>query len=235
MAKTGVPSIHPLKSIEKRMRDMLAVNATVPQIAEVVEVSEATLYRHYNHIIKKFDRTPGPKPHEPTDELRKTVRLYSGIKVAHDHIAKMIGVCPATLRKYYSEELELGSIEADAKVAANIWAMATGPKDSRNTALMAKFWAGVHLKWVEVSRIEQTGPDGGPIKTENQVVVILPSNGRDAITIDSAAAIEADEADDEAPPPVPSDEAATRVQTHAPLPVADEADQPPLTVWDDNA
>lgn len=183
----GVPSIHPLKKIEKRIQDMLAVNGSIPKICESLDMSEMTLYRHYNHIIKKFDRTAGRKAHEPTDETRAKVKLYTAAGIPVIDMAKMLDISPNMLRSHYERELEVGELEAHARVAANIIRMATGPVDQRNTAIMAQFYAKTRMKWVEVSRVEQTGADGGPIQTEQQVVVILPDNGRDK-TIDGAVA-----------------------------------------------
>jgi hypothetical protein len=34
-------------------------------------------------------------------------------------------------------------------------------------------------EWREVTRVENTGPDGLPIQTENRTVIVLPGNGRD--------------------------------------------------------
>lgn len=184
----GVPSIHPLKKIEKRIQDMLAVNGSIPKICESLDMSEMTLYRHYNHIIKKFDRTAGRKAHEPTDETRAKVKLYTAAGIPVIDMAKMLDISPNMLRSHYERELEVGELEAHARVAANIIRMATGPVDQRNTAIMAQFYAKTRMKWVEVSRVEQTGADGGPIQTEQQVVVILPDNGRGTTTIDGMVA-----------------------------------------------
>jgi hypothetical protein len=72
-------------------------------------------------------------------------------------------------------------IEANSKVAGNLLLMATGPRDLKTTVTAAIWWTKAKMGWKDTSRIENTGPDGGPLQVEHQVVVVLPSNDRDPI------------------------------------------------------
>ena len=63
--------------------------------------------------------------HEPSDDDRRTVRALSGYGVPHEDIATHMDMDAKTLRKHYRRELDRGTIEANAKVAATLFTMAT--------------------------------------------------------------------------------------------------------------
>jgi hypothetical protein len=105
------------------------------------------------------------KAHEPTDKDRKQVTLMAGIGLTHDQIAKIVGISDETLRKYYGEELATATARMNAQVAQNLFSMATGK--GAGSVASAIFWMKSRGGWREVDRKEITGPDGGPIKTEN--------------------------------------------------------------------
>ena len=172
-------TIHPLKRIARRINDMLLVDAPIWKVCQKLEISESTLYRHYSHVLANFpDRQPGPKPHEPTDTTRNKVRMLSILGLPQDDIADFMEMSTPTLCEHYREELDKASLEANIKVAANLLMMATGPRDLKNTVTAAIWWSKARMNWKDTSRVENTGADGGPIQTENQIVVILPDNGR---------------------------------------------------------
>jgi len=105
------------------------------------------------------------KAHEPTDKDRKQVTLMAGIGLTHDQIAKIVGISDETLRKYYGEELATATARMNAQVAQNLFSMATGK--GAGSVASAIFWMKSRGGWREVDRKEITGPNGGPIKTEN--------------------------------------------------------------------
>ena len=49
---------------------------------------------------------------DPTDEQRRTVRAMSGFGVPQPDIALHLDIDPKTLRKYFRDDLNRGSIEA---------------------------------------------------------------------------------------------------------------------------
>lgn len=102
------------------------------------------------------------KSHEPTERDRQQVTLMAGIGLTHDQIAKVIGVSDETLRKYYSEELEVAASKMTAKVAQNLYSIATNKGAGSVTA--AIFWMKARGGWRETERREVTGADGGPIQ-----------------------------------------------------------------------
>lgn len=97
--------------------------------------------------------TKGRPPYEPTDRERAQVKMLSGMGVRDYEIAKVIGISEPTLRKYFWQELDLGHIEATAKVAQSLFKQATDPVKPNVTA--AIFWLKCRGGWREES--EQVG------------------------------------------------------------------------------
>src|SRR5450631_2365525 len=96
---------------------------------------------------------------EPTDEQRRTVKAMSGFGVPQPDIATHIGIDPKTLRKWFRDELDRGSIEATTKVAQSLFRMAT----EGNNVAAAIFWMKARAGWREKQQVELSGPDGGPV------------------------------------------------------------------------
>jgi hypothetical protein len=82
---------------------------------------------------------------EPTDEQRRTVRAMAGYGMPHVDIATFLDIDAKTLRKHFTRELELGSIEATTKVAQSLFRMAT---EGKNVAA-AIFWMKARAGWRE--------------------------------------------------------------------------------------
>jgi hypothetical protein len=89
----------------------------------------------------------------------------AGYGVAEADIARVIGIDPKTLRKHYRDELDLGHVKANAKVAENLFRKATG--EGRESVTAAIFWLKTRARWKETTAIEHGGPEGGPIQTES--------------------------------------------------------------------
>lgn len=83
----------------------------------------------------------------PTEEDKMRVKLLAGYGVPREGIAKIIGIGISRLRENFSEELELGVTEANAKVAQNLFRMATG--DDRAALTAAIFWMKTRAGWRE--------------------------------------------------------------------------------------
>ena len=96
------------------------------------------------------------QPFTPTDEQRRMVRALSGYGVPHDDIALIVKCSPPTLRKWFRQELDVGSAEATAKVAQTLFQQATS---GTNTAAMI-FWLKARAGWREKQVVEVTGQDG---------------------------------------------------------------------------
>lgn len=99
---------------------------------------------------EKRTRTKFP-PHEPTDELRKKVKMLAAVGMTQDEIAIIIDTSEPKLKKLYAPQLRAGMLEADAEVAQNLYRMATGTgPEAGRTAI---FWMKVRRRWHEVQRV----------------------------------------------------------------------------------
>lgn len=91
--------------------------------------------------------TRGRPPYVPTEKDRANVRAMAGFGVPEVDIAKVISVDPKTLRKHFRFELEVGHVEANAKVTASLYRRATG--DGREAVIAAIFWLKCRAGWRE--------------------------------------------------------------------------------------
>lgn len=89
-------------------------------------------------------------PHAPTDKDRATVKAMSAYGIPQQQIARVIGIHDETLRIHYRDELDLGVIEANAKVAETLFRQAT--KEGNTTA--AIWWTKSRMGWKETHRVE---------------------------------------------------------------------------------
>jgi hypothetical protein len=98
----------------------------------------------------------------------------AGYGIPQPDIAAVVGISPRTLRKYYAEELATATAKANAKVAETLYRKATNADITGPTVTAAIFWLKTRAGWRETTSIEHSGPDGGPIQTEE-------TTARDAI------------------------------------------------------
>jgi hypothetical protein len=70
---------------------------------------------------------------KPTDEQRRTVKAFSAYRINEEGIARVLRITPKTLRKHFREELDLGPIEALARVGQTDYQMATSGKHPAST------------------------------------------------------------------------------------------------------
>jgi hypothetical protein len=121
----------------------------------------------------------GRKPHTPTDEQRRTVRAMAGFRVPHDDIALAVRCSPPTLRKRFRHELDVATIEANARVAQTLYQQATTPGNIAATI----FWLKARAGWREKHAVEVTGGDGAPLAPPRtfiiQRVIIDPKANRE--------------------------------------------------------
>lgn len=104
--------------------------------------------------------------HIPTDEKRAIVRALAKYGVRQHDIAVQIGVTTGTLVKYYRDDLDAGMAEAAEGLAKTAYQMAMD-----GDVRMMIFLLKTRLGYRETTRIECSGPDGEPIKTEQAIRV----------------------------------------------------------------
>ena len=93
-------------------------------------------------------------PYERNEETAAVVNALSAYGVTHDEIALYIKVSKPTLYKYYGDELKLGKIKANTRIAEKLYEMA---KAGDRTACI--FWLKTRAGWRETSRMELANAD----------------------------------------------------------------------------
>ena len=118
----------------------------------------------------------GFKAHEPTEIGRKSVEEMAGFGIPQDNIARVIGISPDTLRKHYRDELDLGHVKANTRVAQNLFSIATG--DGRQAVTAAIFWLRVRAGWSEYAPAPVTTPRPEALGKKEQALVASEEAGR---------------------------------------------------------
>lgn len=113
-------------------------------------------------------RKPGSNAYDPSDQDRKQVLVLVGMGLTHDQISKVMGMSDESLRKHFRHELDTGEATLNAKVAQNLYNIAT--KQGSGSVAAAIFWMKTRAGWREKDRLELTGKDGGPIQLEAKTV-----------------------------------------------------------------
>ena len=103
----------------------------------------------------------GRKPFTPTPEQRRTVHAMAGFGVPHDDIALVVRCSPPTLRKRFRHELDVATIEANARVAQTLYQQATQP----GNIAASIFWLKARAGWREKQAVEVSGPNGAVVPT----------------------------------------------------------------------
>jgi hypothetical protein len=96
------------------------------------------------------------KAHQPDPAQRRQVETLAAYGIPEDEIGRVVGIDPKTLRKYYRDELDMGSTKANAQVAGFLFNAA------RNGNVTAQiFWLKTRARWKETpSEHQHTGAFG---------------------------------------------------------------------------
>ncbi len=105
----------------------------------------------------------------PTDDDRRQVEEMARIGTPQEGIAKVLGIDPKTLRKYFREELDTAAEIANAKVGGSLYDMATNGNVSA-----AIWWTKARMRWSETAKHEIT-VDGGlnEVERAQRIAAIL--------------------------------------------------------------
>lgn len=90
---------------------------------------------------------PGRPAYEPTEKDRAQVSLLAAMGIPDYDIAKVMQISGPTLRKYFGPELEVGHIQANAKVAQSLYKQATDT--TKPSVAAAIFWLKCRAGWKE--------------------------------------------------------------------------------------
>ncbi len=111
------------------------------------------------------------KPYTPTDEQCRTVRAMVGFGVPQDDIALVVRCTSRTLRKWFRHELDVATVEANARVAQCLFQQATTPGNVAASIFSLNARAG----WREKQAVEVTSAHGGPLASSDRVVLHVVS------------------------------------------------------------
>lgn len=114
------------------------------------------------------DKNKGGRPlFEPTPEQRKRVLTMVGVGISHAEICLVVThngkpLSLKTLRKHFREELNTGTVIANAQVGGAIFKAALEGKPGAQA-----LWAKCRMGWKETQAIEHSGPAGSPMQVED--------------------------------------------------------------------
>lgn len=97
--------------------------------------------------------TGGRPAFEPSSAQRQMVEAMAGCGIPETDIAAVVDIAPKTLRKHFRIELDTGHIKANAKVAGNLYRIATG--SGREAVTAAIFWLKTRAGWREPISVRQ--------------------------------------------------------------------------------
>jgi hypothetical protein len=115
-------------------------------------------------------RKQGRPPFKPTGEQRDQVIAMSSNGVPHRQQASLIGCSsPKTLRKHFRDDLNIGKIQANAKVAGALYKSALDGNVKAQT-----FWLKTVGGWQETGNLETVSErELGAIKLASEVARIF--------------------------------------------------------------
>ena len=88
----------------------------------------------------------GRRAHKPDPVQRRQVEAMAAYGIPEPDISRTVGIDPKTLRKYYRDELDLGTTKANAQVAGFLFNSA---KNGNVTAQI--FWLKTRARWRETT------------------------------------------------------------------------------------
>jgi hypothetical protein len=94
-------------------------------------------------------RKGGRPAYEPTEKDRQQVATMCGLGIPDYDIAKVMRISGPTLRLHFWHELDVGHIQANAKVAQSLFRMATDL--SKPNVAAAIFWLKTRARWTEAA------------------------------------------------------------------------------------
>ncbi len=107
-----------------------------------------------NDLVPKKTGRP---PHQRDERVARQIEAMAGYGIPAAGIGKCVGLGETTMRKYYRDELELGSTKANAKVIESLFRKATG--EGQGAVAAAIFWAKTRCGWRETNVVEhRIGP-----------------------------------------------------------------------------
>jgi hypothetical protein len=98
----------------------------------------------------------------PTAEERAQVEHFTSTGYTQTQIAALLGKSTDSLQRHCREELNLGGLKANARVAGKLY-----EKCMEGDTASLIFWAKTRLGWRETQKHEHSGPDGTPMRHQH--------------------------------------------------------------------
>ena len=80
------------------------------------------------------------------------VETMIGYGIIYSDIARVLGIDPKTMRKYFRDEMDTGAIKATTAMTQNLWNKAMGDGPASVTATI--FWLKCRAGWRDVAPME---------------------------------------------------------------------------------
>jgi hypothetical protein len=139
--------------------ELLASGIPLIEIARRLGMAPVTLRQSYRAEIGAAGRRADA--HVPTPQTRAAVWMMSATGVTLENIGLAMGVHKVTIARHYKQELDRGLLEANNRVAASLFKLATTPGPSQAVSCM--FWLKTRGKWQEIHKTEVSGAGGGQL------------------------------------------------------------------------
>ena len=110
-------------------------------------------------IIRENEKEKSPGFTGTEFQAKQVAELFA-LGMPIEKISKVLKVTETLLRFYYTDEVETAEALVNAEVAKTALDMA---KSGRNPE-MTQFWLKSRAGWMDKSRLEVTGADGGPVE-----------------------------------------------------------------------
>jgi hypothetical protein len=171
---TGKP-YQPNEADRLKLTHGLEFGLTLKFISQNMGLSVNTLKYRYRDVIKAAELAGGNR-FTPTEEQRKMVTLATAVGLPHEDIAEALHVSRNTLVKYFGEELSLGALRANLKVASNLFKIATADPPLQGTVSAAIFWAKTRMGWRTAPAAGQASIYGS--KSDVQILIVSSDQDR---------------------------------------------------------
>jgi hypothetical protein len=104
--------------------------------------------------------------HEPDKASRDKVESMAALGIPQEDIARVIGICHFTLRKYYRDELDNATTKANTQIGGALFRKAL----SGDTASLI-FWMKTRAGWKETNVTETRQlPDAELTPTDEEII-----------------------------------------------------------------
>jgi AcrR family transcriptional regulator len=133
-------------------------------------------------MTKKPINKGGRPPYEPTEKDRRVVESMIAYGITTQEVARVIGISPHTLYKYFRDEMETSAVKANSKVAETAYQMPISGKCPAATF----FWLKCRAHWRETTDVRLTGDPNNPLEVVTRIERVIIDAHEDVADPDPA-------------------------------------------------